>query len=98
MTKTPLTRFWVTRNRRIERADENQMTARMITPCCQMAPSGFSKLNGGSVSKNWSNVTTRSAVATMTSAPGHQAQKPAKKPQKAPSALLVQTEVEPSPG
>ena len=28
MTKTPLTMFWVTRNRRIERPDENQITAR----------------------------------------------------------------------
>ena len=29
-------------------------------------------------------------VATITRTPGHQAQKPAKKPQKAPNALLVQ--------
>ena len=29
-------------------------------------------------------------VATITRMPGHQAQKPAKKPQKLPNALLVQ--------
>ena len=91
MTKTPLTRFWVTRNRRIDSPDENQITARMMTPCCHRSASGLTRLKGGSVSRNWSSVTTRSAVATMTSAPGHQAQKPAKNPQKLPSALLVQT-------
>ena len=91
MTKTPFTRFCVTRKRRIDSADENQMTARMMIPCCHSAPNGLTTLKGGSVRKNWSRLTTNTAVATITSVPGHQAQKPAKKPQKEPSALLVQT-------
>src|ERR1700694_4398139 len=98
MMNTPFTRFCVTRKRRIERADENQMTARMMIPCCQSALNGFWTLKGGRVMKNWSRLTTRTAVATMTRVPGHQAQKPAKKPQKAPRALFVQTEIEPAPG
>src|SRR2546426_9529182 len=98
MTNTPMTRLWATRKQRIERADENQMTARMMIPCCQRSASGFWTLNGGKLKKNWSRFTTRTAVATITSVPGHQAQKPAKKPQKEPSALFVQTQIEPWPG
>ena len=75
----------------IESSDENQITARMMTPCCQRALNGFWTLKGGRLTRNWSRLTTRTPVATMTRVPGHQAQKPAKKPQKEPSALLVQT-------
>ena len=40
---------------------------------------------------NCHSVTTRSDVATITNTPGHQAQKPAKKPQNGPNAFCVQT-------
>src|SRR5207237_3402427 len=42
--------------------------------------------------------TTASPVAARTRSPGHQAQKPAKKPQNGPSAFCVQTYSEPSCG
>src|ERR1700756_4765113 len=46
MTKTPLTRFWVTRKRMIESSDENQMRARMMRPCSHRGWRGFGTLKG----------------------------------------------------
>src|ERR671929_134597 len=70
---------------------ENQSTARMTSPCSQA-------FGSPPVSTNCQIVTTASPVATMTRMPGHQAQKPAKKPQNGPSAFCVQTYSEPSCG
>src|SRR6059058_1621862 len=78
--------------RRIDaRIAENHSTARMTIIWCH----GFGSAPG---SMNCQMVTTRSDVATITSTPGHHAQKPAKKPQNGPSAFCVQTYSEPSCG
>jgi hypothetical protein len=63
---------------------ENQSTARITSICSHV-------FDSEPVSTNCQIVTTRSAVATITSTPGHQAQKPAKKPQNGPSAFCVHT-------
>ncbi len=63
----------------------------MTRPCSQF-------LSSPPVSTNCQIVTTASPVATMTRTPGHQAQKPAKNPQKGPSAFCVQTYSDPSCG
>src|SRR5919108_6247753 len=70
---------------------ENQSTARITRPCSH----AFGR---PPLSTNCQRVTTASPVATMTRMPGHQAQKPAKKPQNGPSAFCVQTYSEPSCG
>src|SRR5213075_893655 len=70
---------------------ENQSTARITSPCSQ----AFGRPPR---STNCQIVTTASPVATMTRIPGHQAQKPAKKPQKGPRAFCVHTYSEPSCG
>src|SRR5436853_6835710 len=74
-----------------ESTAENQSTARMTIICIHV----FESAPG---SMNCQIVTTRSDVATITSTPGHHAQKPAKKRQKGPSAFCVQTYSEPSCG
>src|SRR5437868_13285248 len=74
-----------------ESTAENQSTARMTIICIHV----FESAPG---SMNCQIVTTRSDVATITSTPGHHAQKPAKKPQNGPSAFCVQTYSEPSCG
>src|ERR687887_641034 len=79
------------RRRKRERYAENQSTARITSPCSQF-------LGRPPVSMNCQIVTTASPVAAMTRIPGHHAQKPAKKPQKGPSAFCVQTYSEPSCG
>src|ERR671931_1629858 len=79
------------RSRKEAISAENHSTARITTPCCQF-------LDRPPLSTNCQIVTTASPVATMTSTPGHHAQKPAKKPQNGPSAFCVQTYSEPSCG
>src|SRR4051795_7067870 len=79
------------RSRSVAMPAENHRTARMTAPCSQAFGSPPSKMN-------CSSVTTASPVATITSTPGHQAQKPAKKPQNGPSAFCVHTYSEPSCG
>src|SRR5438067_13592032 len=74
----------VIRRRSIDIAAENHSTARMTSPCSHA-------FDSPPVSTNCQIVTTASPVATMTRMPGHQAQKPAKKPQNGPSAFCVQT-------
>src|SRR5437763_14462442 len=74
-----------------ESTAENQSTARMTIICIHV----FESAPG---SMNCQIVTTRSDVATITSTPGHHAQKPAKKPQNGPSAFCVQTYSEPPCG
>ena len=63
---------------------ENQSTARMTIICCHDLARSPGRMN-------CQIVTTRSAVATITSTPGHHAQKPAKNPQNGPSAFCVHT-------
>src|ERR671930_1663945 len=70
---------------------ENHSTARITRPCSQF-------FGRPPVSMNCQIVTTASPVAAMTRIPGHQAQKPAKNPQKGPSAFCVQTYSDPSCG
>src|ERR671937_1240811 len=79
------------RSRITESTAENQRTARITNPCSQF-------LGKPPVSMNCQIVTTASPVAAITRIPGHQAQKPAKKPQKGPRAFCVQTYGEPSGG
>src|ERR671929_2133487 len=79
------------RRRRSAIPAENHSTARMTRPCSQ----AFGRLPS---STNCHRVTTASPVATITSTPGHQAQKPAKKPQNGPSAFCVHTYSDPSCG
>src|ERR671935_259676 len=79
------------RSRITESTAENQRTARITNPCSQF-------LGKPPVSMNCQIVTTASPVAAITRIPGHQAQKPAKKPQKGPRAFCVHTESEPSLG
>src|SRR5919204_1842673 len=70
---------------------ENQRTARITSPCSQF-------FGRPPVSMNCQIVTTASPVAAITRIPGHHAQKPAKNPQKGPSAFCVQTYSDPSCG
>src|SRR6185437_3080515 len=70
---------------------ENHNTARITSPCSQALVSALESMN-------CQIVTTASPVATITRIPGHQAQKPAKKPQNGPSAFCVHTYSEPSWG
>src|ERR671937_564470 len=79
------------RSRRVATTAENQMTARITSPCCHC-------FGRPPLSMNCQIVTTASPVATITRMPGHHAQKPAKKPQNGPSAFCVQTYSEPSCG
>src|SRR5438046_2381333 len=70
---------------------ENHSTTRITRPCSH-------DLVNEPLSTNCQIVTTASPVATITSTPGHQAQKPAKNPQKGPSAFCVHTYSDPSCG
>ena len=63
---------------------ENHRTARITRPCSHALVSALESMN-------CQMVTTASPVATITRIPGHQAQKPAKKPQNGPRAFWVQT-------
>ena len=76
--------FWVRRKRRMESAPESTMKAAITIPWMRM--SRVPMLVGNTKPKKESTIVP---VATITSTPGHHAQKPAKKPQKLPKALLV---------
>ena len=73
----------MTRNRSTASTAENTIMATIRPPCActgQLATAGKAKPR---------KARTAVPVATITSTPGHQAQKPAKKPQNGPNALLV---------
>ena len=77
--------FWVTRNRRMERTAEKPMKAVITIPCTRTSSA---PIESGKTKPR--KAKTMVPVATMTSTPGHQAQKPAKNPQNGPKALFVQ--------
>ena len=78
-----MTTFWVTRNRNTASTAESTIMATIRPPCActgQLSTAGKAKPR---------KARTRVPVATITSTPGHQAQKPAKNPQNGPNALCV---------
>src|SRR5262249_12872442 len=91
-TNTMLTTFWVTRKRRMASSADSTISP-MISPPCHWIDH---PLTAGNAYPRKATIDV--PVATITSTPGHQAQKPAKNPQNGPNALFVHRKMDPAPG
>jgi hypothetical protein len=80
---TMLTRFWVTRKRSMATRADAAISPMIAAPCHWIGQ----PLTAGNAKPR--NATIDVPVATITSTPGHHAQKPAKNPQNGPNALCV---------